>query len=509
MRTCQGVIEKEVAGLDGEGNESWSLDTKVPWLDGHGNVAGILSLSYDITERKRVEDELGLMRFSIEHAGEAVFWLAPDLRLVYVNNAACQMLGYSREELLAMRLGDLDKRFPLEKWPELWEKMKQGNSPTFSARHTAKDGRVIPVEVTSNYLGFNGREYSCTFVRDITKRKQSEEALKRSLAELETIVSAVSESDLTKRAMDDETSLGRIAQSVNKMLGNFSEMIMQVKGLGLTVSSSASQILAASEDIGVGLQRQAEEIAESSSAIEEMAASLSQVSRNAETTTQAAHRALDMAKRGDVAVNNTLQAMERIDAAVQLTATKMHTLAQRSSEISEILGMINGIASQTNLLSLNAAIQAAHAGEAGVGFGVVADEIRKLAERSAQSTKDINFLNKAIQHETTEALSSMDMAMREVRDGSQLAKLAGESIQDISIVVTHSASLIEEISQAAEEQAKVSHSIAGAMQTVSSIATGTSSGTHQTSSIMHGLVSIAENLSETMLKFKIADDTSG
>src|SRR6185436_11026866 len=287
-------------------------------------------------------------------------------------------LGYTRDELLAMSLSDIDKRFPVQMWPQIWEKMKQGNAPTFSARHTARDGRVIPVEVSSNYLGFNGREYSCTFVRDVTKRKQSEDALKRSLAELETIVSAVSESDLTKRAVEDDTTLGRIAQSVNKMLGNFSAMIMQVKGLGLTVSSSASQILAASEDIAIGLQRQAEEIADSSSAIEEMAASLSQVSRNAETTTEAAHRALDMAKRGDVAVNNTLQAMGRIDAAVQQTAEKMHTLAQRSSEISEILGMINGIASQTNLLSLNAAIQAAHAGEAGLGFGGVADEIRKL-----------------------------------------------------------------------------------------------------------------------------------
>src|SRR5262249_7845014 len=239
--------------------------------------------------------------------------------------------------------------------------------------------------------------------------------------------------------------------------------------------------------------------------VEEMAASMSQVSRNAESTTTAARRALDLAKRGDRAARDAFEAMGKIDQAVQLTAEKMRILARRSSEISEILAMIDGIATQTHLPSINAAIQAAHAGAAGLGFSVVSEEIGKLSERSALSTKDISKIVKAIQKETGEAISSMNIAMKEVQSGSRLAEIAGQSIQDVSAMVTQSTSLIEEISIAAEEQAKVSHSIADAMQTVSSIALETSAGMHQTSQITHSLVSIAENLSQAILKFNVAD----
>ena len=376
---------------------------------------------------------------------------------------------------------------------EVHERDKNGRESWFlNARVPWRDrgGNVIGI------LGVN---------RDITDRKQTEKSLEKSLAEFEDIVRAVSEGNLTTRAQQDGTNLGRIAQSVNTMLDDFGKMIAQVKGLGLAISSSATQILAASEEIATGSRRQAEEITNASSAVEEMAASMSQVSRNAGNTADAARGALEMARRSDIAVRDAVQGMGRIDLAVQTTAEKMHILARRSSEISEILAMISDVASQTNLLSLNAAIQAAHAGEAGLGFSVVAEEIRKLAERSAQSTKDISKIIKAMQAETSEMLSSMNTVMSEVKSGSDLAETAGKSIQEITGMVTESASLIEEISVAAEEQASVSHGVAGAMQTVSAIAVETSSGTHETSQIMQGLVDMADQLSAAIRKFKIND----
>jgi twitching motility protein PilJ len=233
---------------------------------------------------------------------------------------------------------------------------------------------------------------------------------------------------------------------------------------------------------------------------------MSQVSRNAESSAEAARRALEMAEHGDRSVRDTSEAMSRIDEAVQQTAEKMRLLGKRSSEISEIIDLIDEIASQTNLLALNAAIEAAHAGEAGLGFSVVAEEIRKLAERSARATKDVGNLIKAIQHETTEAVAAMENGMKEVKGGTTLAEQASRALQDISSVVRRSTELIMEISAASEEQARVTSNVAGAMQTISSITLETSAGAQQTAQTIQGMVELCERLNEAISQFRVADE---
>jgi methyl-accepting chemotaxis protein len=198
--------------------------------------------------------------------------------------------------------------------------------------------------------------------------------------------------------------------------------------------------------------------------------------------------------------------MERIDTAVQQTSEKMRQLGARSNEISEIIDLINDIASQTNLLALNAAIEAAHAGEAGLGFSVVAEEIRKLAERSARATRDVGNLIKAIQGETGQALSAMELGMKEVKEGSLLASQASRALQDISEAVKQSSELIEEISAASEEQARVTRNLAGAMETISSITLETSAGAHETAQTIQGMVGLAEHLNVAISQFKVKDD---
>jgi methyl-accepting chemotaxis protein len=335
---------------------------------------------------------------------------------------------------------------------------------------------------------------------------QTDQAMQRSLGEFLEIVSSVSEGNLTKRGPEGNDTLGKLVQAVNKMLDDFGLMLTEVKQIGLSVSSSATEILAAAEQIAVGSQRQADEITNTSSAVEEMAASMNQVSRNAEASADAARRALDMAGHGDKSVRDTSEAMSRIDSAVQQTAEKMRLLGIRSSEISEIIDLINDIAAQTNLLALNAAIEAAHAGEAGLGFSVVADEIRKLAERSARATRDVGNLIKSIQTETSEALTAMEVGMKEVRGGSYLATQASNALQDISEAVRQSSELIEEISAASEEQARVTSNVAGAMQTISSITLETSAGAHQTAQTIEGMVGLADRLNKSISQFKVKDD---
>jgi twitching motility protein PilJ len=320
-------------------------------------------------------------------------------------------------------------------------------------------------------------------------------------------VSRVSQGDLTPRGQVGQDTLGLVGQSVNKMLDNFTEMLTDVKHLGLSVSSSAAQILVAAEKIERGTQRQNDEITNITSSVQEMAASMGQVSKNAAASAEAARRALEIAQRGDKSVGNTSEAMAGIDAAVAQTADKMRTLAKRSTEISEIIDLINDVAAQTNLLSLNAAIEAAHAGEAGLGFSVVAEEIRKLAERSARATRDIAKLIKAIQSETAEALSATESGLSEVKQGSGLAEQSRQALSDISAAVRLSAELIEEISAAADEQAGATRSFAGAMQTISGITVDASSGAHETAQIIQGMVNLSEKLNQSISQFKIEEDT--
>src|SRR2546428_445038 len=189
------------------------------------------------------------------------------------------------------------------------------------------------------------------------------------------------------------------------MLDNFTKVLERVRKAAMEVTACSNNILVAADEMQAGATQQDQEITNTSSAVEELTVSMKQVSNNAEASAEAARRALDAAEQGNRAVRDTLEGMQRIRASVQATAKKIKSLGDRSLEISEIINVINDITEQTNLLALNAAIEAARAGEAGRGFAVVADEVRKLAEHSRSATKDIAALIKAIQAETNEAVA--------------------------------------------------------------------------------------------------------
>jgi PAS domain S-box-containing protein len=475
-----------------------------------GGRAAELVQSTDITARKRMEEAVKKSeveyRNLFESASDAILILDPATEeIIEANTKACETYGFNHKEMVGMSLRRLtkDSRSADE---HVTNPLLGNTGKNFETVHVRKDGTQINILASSSLIEYRGRKAVQGIARDITDRKKAEELLQQSLLEFIHLVSTVTEGDLTRRGSEADGPLSSVAHSVNRMLDNFGAMLTRVKQIGLSVTSSATEILAAAEQIAAGSQRQADEITNTSSAVEEMAASMSQVSRNAEASAEAARRALGMAEHGDRSVRDTSEAMSRIDTAVQLTAEKMRLLAKRSSEISEIIDLINDVASQTNLLSLNAAIEAAHAGEAGLGFSVVAEEIRKLAERSARATRDVGGLIKGIQNETAEALDAMEKGMKEVKGGSTLAEQARQSLQDISNVVRQSAELIEEISAASEEQARVTRNLAGAMQTVSSITLETSAGAHETAQTIQGMVSLSEQLNEAISQFKVQDN---
>jgi twitching motility protein PilJ len=255
--------------------------------------------------------------------------------------------------------------------------------------------------------------------------------------------------------------------------------------------------------MAVGATQQDHEITNTSSAVEELTVSMKQVSNNAEASAEAARRALDAAEQGNRSVRDTLEGMQRIRSSVQATAKKIKSLGDRSLEISEIINVINDITEQTNLLALNAAIEAARAGEAGRGFAVVADEVRKLAEHSRTATKDIAALIKAIQAETNEAVVVMEDGTREVEVGAKLADQAGKALEAISAVVRQSAELVQEISLASKQQVRGTEGVANAMQIISGITRQTSQGARQTAHSMERMVKMSEQLNETLSGFRV------
>ena len=334
--------------------------------------------------------------------------------------------------------------------------------------------------------------------------QEAQENLQKSVTEFLTITSQIARGDLTLRGKVTSDALGNVVDSVNYMLDNFCKVLERVRKAAVDVQSSANEILIASEEMSSGAIQQDQEITNTSSAVEQLTVSMKQVSNNAEASAEAARRALDAAEQGNRSVHDTLDGMQRIRSSVQATAKRIKALGDRSLEISEIVNVINDITEQTNLLALNAAIEAARAGEAGRGFAVVADEVRKLAEHSRNATKDIAALIKAIQAETNDAVVVMEEGTKEVEIGAKLADQAGKALEAISTVVRQSAELVQEISLASKQQVRGTEGVANAMQIISNITRQTSQGARQTARTVEQLVHMSEQLNEALSQFRVS-----
>ena len=378
------------------------------------------------------------------------------------------------------------------------------NLVTFAERFAQGDYRARAAVEAADDFGFIAENLNRAAENSsrVLFNQEAQENLQKSVTEFLTIVSQIARGDLTLRGRVTNDALGNVVDSVNYMLDNFVKVLERVRKGALDVQSSANEILIASEEMSTGAIQQDQEITNTSSAVEQLTVSMKQVSNNAEASAEAARRALDAAEQGNRAVSDTLEGMQRIRASVQATAKKIKSLGDRSLEISEIINVINDITEQTNLLALNAAIEAARAGEAGRGFAVVADEVRKLAEHSRSATKDIAALIKAIQAETNEAVVVMEEGTREVEVGAGLADQAGKALEAISSVVRQSAELVQEISLASKQQVRGTEGVANAMQIISGITRQTTQGARQTASTVGNMVRLSDQLNEALAQFR-------
>jgi len=467
------------------------------------------AIARENTERRRAEEEAGwerdLLRALMDNIPDLIYFKDLESRFVRINKAHATAFGLSSPEQAE---GKSDFDF---------------HSQAF-ASHTREDERALmaggrPLAGRVEQDPRSGRWYLATKVplkdpsgrvtglvgvsKDVTDRTRAEEKLAAELAAFREIVSSAARGDLTRRAAESDETVGQVARLVNEMLTGFSSILTEVRATALSVSSSSSEILSASSEIAKGAQYGNEQLQSTSSAVEEMAASMTQVSRNADASAEKARQVLEHVRQGDRSVEAAFQGMTRIDAAVSQTADKMKLLEQRTNEVFEIIGLIEEIASRSTLLSLNAAIEAAHAGDAGRGFSVVAEEVRKLADRSGEATKNVAAIVKAIVEEVKGVLDAMQAAMREVKQGRTLSEQARGSLREVSPLVQDSVNLATQISTASREQAQATTTVADAMQTISNISLESSAGANETSKAVRDLVRLSERLNEAISRFKI------
>ena len=313
----------------------------------------------------------------------------------------------------------------------------------------------------------------------------------------------LAEGDLTVHASVTENFTGAIADSINFAIDQLRGLVSNINGLSHQVAKAVDGTQDTASKLALAAESQAKEIGAASKAINEMAVSIDQVSSNAAESAAVAERAVEIANNGAEVVQDTIVGMDTIRGQIQETSKRIKRLGESSQEIGDIVSLINDIADQTNILSLNAAIQASMAGDAGRGFAVVADEVQRLAERSSAATKQIAALVKTIQTDTNEAVISMEQTTSEVVGGAKRAQDAGVALEEIEGVSTSLAALIQNISNAARQQAVSAGHVSNTMNVIQEITGQTANSSEITAKNISELASMATQMRNSVEGFKL------
>jgi len=333
------------------------------------------------------------------------------------------------------------------------------------------------------------------------QNEKNQQAILRLLDEMGDLA----DGDLTVAATVTEDITGAIADSINYAIEALRDLVMTINNTADKVSSSAQESRGTAMQLAESSEHQAEQITSATEAIQGMAKAVDDVSKNATESAEVAQRSVEIAAKGANTVRSTIEGMDTIREQIQETSKRIKRLGESSQEIGDIVELIEDIADQTNILALNAAMQAAMAGESGRGFAVVADEVQRLAERSSNATKQIEALVRTIQADTNEAVSSMEASTTGVVKGANLAENAGEALKEIETVSSYIADMTGEIAKSAQQQSAGASSINETMNVIQEITKQTSEGTAQTASSIGLLADTADELQQSVSGFRLPE----
>ena len=335
-----------------------------------------------------------------------------------------------------------------------------------------------------------------------TQRRDSErnqQAILRLLDEL----SSLADGDLTVQATVTEDITGAIADSINYAVDALRGLVTTINSSAISLDGAARQTQALAQHLAKASGAQSKQIAAATETAGHVAAATEEVSGNAERAADVARHSVDVAHKGGEAVRRTIDGMNAIRETIQDTSKRIKRLGESSQEIGNIVELINDIAEQTNILALNASIQASMAGEAGRGFAVVADEVQRLAERAATATKQIEVLVRTIQTDTNEAVVSMERSTTDVVGGALLAENAGAALEEIEQVSNQIASLVQNISASSRQQSSAVQNIARNMQVLKEISAQTADSTSATSVAIAKLAELSAGLRKSAAGFRL------
>ncbi len=338
--------------------------------------------------------------------------------------------------------------------------------------------------------------------REQVSKEQNENNQKAILRLLDEM-GDLADGDLTVTASVTEDITGAIADSINYAIEALRELVTTINQTADQVSGATQESRATATHLVEASEHQADRITQANESIKEMTLAIDQMSRDAAESAEVARRSVDIANKGAETVHKNIQGMDSIREQIQETSKRIKRLGESSQEIGDIVELIDDIADQTNILALNAAMQAAMAGEAGRGFAVVADEVQRLAERSINATKQIEALVKTIQADTNEAVTSMEASTTGVVKGAQLAEDAGEALKEIENVSQYIAEQTNNIATSAQTQSEASSVVNDTMSVIQEITTQTTDGTRQTEISIGALADLAEELQKSVAGFRL------